>query len=829
MADLTYKAELIDNISPELKKIQSQVEKTGQAFAGFQKVLGGLAIGSFITNSVRMAAALDDVSVASGIALDNVIGFGQAVAANGGSVEGANSAIGRFAKFIDDAASGSKDAQEKFAKLGISLDDLRTLSEADLLRKTVTGLAQTNDNATRSAIGMGIFGKAFNSVDFKGVNGGLDGFIQRAGPAAASIKAAAEAEEAFAGGIRSLQTELLKALQPISDFARALDPKSIQTVVTTLIELGKIVAIVGGAFAVFKYAVAPLRTLQGNMAAVAVEGWKVSEVLGSIGSKAMGPIKGLVGDLGNLKDALFGGAAAGLAGATGLERFGLAMGSIAGIVSRLVGWITVLYAAFEILKTVWNNDWVQNLAKSVGLIKETAQESKAAAAAVKAQVEAAKKQQDDQIKKAEKLREVEAAGAEQLRKYTEELQKGVAAYQNSNAQSLKKLELEKSLIGLTEEQKQVKQSLFDAESTYLNEVSRLTAEYQAKSSSGKKEDLDTLPKIQAAIQAVTDTYRNQIGAVEELTRSTFQKGEVQKQTEAFAKFSSDSQIDSANELQKIYDDFAKLGLNDVEKKHYDIARAAENSARRAIQAENERRKLQGVDPMTAAEERKYYDVSIGKVNKLIEANDKLTRGSRTFSTGWRNAWQQYADNATNAATQAEQIFSKITRGMEDTIVNFVKTGKFEFKSFVADILETLLRSQIQQTIAGIFNPGAIGGGMPQLLGGPQQQQGGGGGSILGAIGGIVGGVTDFIGDLFGGGRANGGPVSAGKTYMVGERGPELFSPSGSGSIIPNGGGTNVTYNINAVDAASFKQMVAADPGFIHAVAMQGAGSIPRRR
>lgn len=35
-------------------------------------------------------------------------------------------------------------------------------------------------------------------------------------------------------------------------------------------------------------------------------------------------------------------------------------------------------------------------------------------------------------------------------------------------------------------------------------------------------------------------------------------------------------------------------------------------------------------------------------------------------------------------------------------------------------------------------------------------------------------------------RASGGPVSAGKTYLVGERGPELFSPGSSGKILPNG-------------------------------------------
>jgi hypothetical protein len=42
-------------------------------------------------------------------------------------------------------------------------------------------------------------------------------------------------------------------------------------------------------------------------------------------------------------------------------------------------------------------------------------------------------------------------------------------------------------------------------------------------------------------------------------------------------------------------------------------------------------------------------------------------------------------------------------------------------------------------------------------------------------------------------------------------------------------GGSVTYNINAVDAASFKELVARDPGFIHAVASQGGRSIATRR
>jgi hypothetical protein len=47
------------------------------------------------------------------------------------------------------------------------------------------------------------------------------------------------------------------------------------------------------------------------------------------------------------------------------------------------------------------------------------------------------------------------------------------------------------------------------------------------------------------------------------------------------------------------------------------------------------------------------------------------------------------------------------------------------------------------------------------------------------------------GNPFGGGRAAGGPVAAGVPYLVGERGPELFVPRGSGTIVPNsrGGGS----------------------------------------
>lgn len=65
-------------------------------------------------------------------------------------------------------------------------------------------------------------------------------------------------------------------------------------------------------------------------------------------------------------------------------------------------------------------------------------------------------------------------------------------------------------------------------------------------------------------------------------------------------------------------------------------------------------------------------------------------------------------------------------------------------------------------------------------------------SVVGkAVGAIAGGISS----AFGGGRASGGSVMRGTSYLVGENGAELFTPSSSGTITPNGALGGATYNI----------------------------------
>ncbi len=83
------------------------------------------------------------------------------------------------------------------------------------------------------------------------------------------------------------------------------------------------------------------------------------------------------------------------------------------------------------------------------------------------------------------------------------------------------------------------------------------------------------------------------------------------------------------------------------------------------------------------------------------------------------------------------------------------------------------------------------------------------------VGGWFGGTNKYAPvQTIAGARAMGGPVSVGKRYLVGERGPEIFQPRTNGQIIPNGraGGNtdNRTFNITINAAPGMNERTIAD-------------------
>lgn len=104
------------------------------------------------------------------------------------------------------------------------------------------------------------------------------------------------------------------------------------------------------------------------------------------------------------------------------------------------------------------------------------------------------------------------------------------------------------------------------------------------------------------------------------------------------------------------------------------------------------------------------------------------------------------------------------RMIESSLTRALLSGKLGFGDLKRVALSAM--AQIAQaSLRALFNPG-----------------GGAGSSGIGAL------LTSTISSLFGApGRSHGGPVAAGRGYLVGERGPELFVPSGGGRIESAGG------------------------------------------
>ena len=171
---------------------------------------------------------------------------------------------------------------------------------------------------------------------------------------------------------------------------------------------------------------------------------------------------------------------------------------------------------------------------------------------------------------------------------------------------------------------------------------------------------------------------------------------------------------------------------------------------------------------------------IAKINDEFEGQE----GLRNFITTLESANKALGKDLATAFLEGENA--------GDSFKKF-------FKTLVTQIIADVIRLSIIQPILGaIMSPFGFGFGA--------------GGNIIKLPG-----------------KADGGPVASGSAYVVGERGPELFVPSSSGSIVPNhalGMGQQVTYNINAVDAASFKTLVARDPEFIYNVTRAGSRRVP---
>ena len=131
----------------------------------------------------------------------------------------------------------------------------------------------------------------------------------------------------------------------------------------------------------------------------------------------------------------------------------------------------------------------------------------------------------------------------------------------------------------------------------------------------------------------------------------------------------------------------------------------------------------------------------------------------------RDTQQQVVDNTKALIDPFRQVSNIIAQDIGDGIKGLIRG---------TETLNGLLNNVLNKMIDGFLNLG-----------------------LFGNFGGTFEKGSGLLGSIF---KANGGSVKAGNNYIVGERGPEMFSPGVSGTITPNhalGGSTNVVVNVDA--------------------------------
>ena len=176
---------------------------------------------------------------------------------------------------------------------------------------------------------------------------------------------------------------------------------------------------------------------------------------------------------------------------------------------------------------------------------------------------------------------------------------------------------------------------------------------------------------------------------------------------------------------------------------------------------------------------------------------------------------EYLLNFTEMGKAVGSFVTNFSEGFAELLTsgeNFSQGLKNLFKNMLADIVKQWIAAMIKMMIAKLMV------------------------SIGGAIGGGFGGAISSMGTALGG-KASGGSVEGGVPTYVGERGKEVFVPSTSGTIIPNGKLGNfmnpapdVNYNIYAYDTDMVERVIEKNrPRLAQDALMMWSAARSRRR
>ena len=252
-------------------------------------------------------------------------------------------------------------------------------------------------------------------------------------------------------------------------------------------------------------------------------------------------------------------------------------------------------------------------------------------------------------------------------------------------------------------------------------------------------------------------------------------------------------------------------LEDKQQKTEKITENINNSANKADKLGKNLKKAE--EPTKKIEEK--TKATTTAIESTVTTSDFLNEklGQTSFLvTDLALGSQKFAEELLNVKSEADILnekFMEIGQSVEQGIVSNLTDAVMGTQSLadaainvLNDLKRKLVEVAMQRAVSGIGSK--IGGFFGNLFGGGKKSSGGGFLGGANAFTGGGGGISPLLG------FANGGRPPVGKASIVGERGPEIFVPTSSGTIIPNnmiGGGGGVTNMVTVnVDASGAPQV-----------------------
>jgi len=833
----------------DLQKAFDDLSGNVKTLYGHWKTLGGAlslsAVGfaSLISQTLQFTDAVSDLAKGFDLSIAKTLQFREAIKSSGGNAEGASKMLSTLFSKIEEARSGNESAIAQFQKLGISFKELVSLSPEQALNRVFQAIANIGNTYERVKAVKEMLGKAGIGVEVEAVAQKLGMSVAQYQNYAKSVEKVGQVNDNLAATFDNLKIAFADMIAPftregvvsIEKFKAAMVALTAATVVGGLIQLVN---------------------LSTKLIALWKEGVKVQAAMTALG------------------------------GAKGLAQLGAA--TLAYIAALKVFEIEKQNAEAEVTASSTDASKLDVSEQNSEQVKKE-EGNRRELIAAQAKLDLAKKQigflrEEGQIK----------FDALTTDKYTTQLREAnlvrsreIATAESQRAQALGK-------ENLSEEQKGIIQGEYQTAVAAANEKNKqATRQIRAERDIANKEEL-AAAKIkeqfsarqlqfikeegQIRVDAITsDRYaiqlrESQLALTREIASIESQRAQSLNKENLTAQQRKNIEDEYQASVDAAYEKHVQNGRRINAEREREIkligvqieaARKTEAFDKQRIQLEEQRVNLsdyaykvlqeelntrqrisdleqQIIDARNRMGAGEVFDAEKARITDLIEAEKNLSEfrmhsiqleeyRRRSFSEGWRTAMNNYMEDSTNASKVAGSMFSSIVNNMESALDRFVKTGKLKFSDLARSIIQDIIAIQLKAQASTIFSliAKSFGAGFGGTAVGESQYSLSYGQPSSSGLG-----LTA---------RADGGDISSGQPYLVGERGPELVVPRNSGTVIPNHalagamGGPSVVYNgpyianMSAIDTQSGVAFLARNKQAVWAANQSAQRSLPVSR